>query len=302
MMFVRAIRTAIAMPHLLMAAPFVALLLASTALTGAAQSRDAGTPSSAFLSDLAGEWQGTLTYRDYQSDRRVSIPLAMSNTVEKVGGVLHSDIQFTDPGRIIRNLDMSTLSEDGSEWIALSVADGEFDEERLIIASFDKTPSGWQVVLTGSGQDDGRPADLRITRTLSGDSFTSTKEVRLQGAPDAEWAFRNGFEVTRVVPSVEQLLGNWKVDLRPTPGADDYFQSFVVRKDAEGGTLSGEFYGTPVQNFEVNLDWGYVSFAFTTEDGSGTYHTSGKVVAGRLEGRTHSLGRGFLAEWSAVRE
>lgn len=46
----------------------------------------------------------------------------------------------------------------------------------------------------------------------------------------------------------------------------------------------------------LNTDWGEVHFAFTTADNSGAYNTSGV-----LHGTTHSLGRGFLAVWTAER-
>ena len=39
-----------------------------------------------------------------------------------------------------------------------------------------------------------------------------------------------------------------------------------------------------------------------TDDGSGAYNTSGVLLQGRLQGLTHSLGREFLAVWSAERK
>jgi len=98
----------------------------------------------------------------------------------------------------------------------------------------------------------------------------------------------------------QALVGSWKVDLRPTPDAEPYYQEFVVRS-VEGGDLAATFYGTEVSEGSVNADWGRVHFAFVTEDGSGLYNTSGVLENGNLEGRTHALGRGFLSVWSAKR-
>ncbi len=95
-----------------------------------------------------------------------------------------------------------------------------------------------------------------------------------------------------------QLVGTWRVDLRPTPGAPAYFQSFVVRS-VEGGSFQGTFYGSEIKNGRINTDWGAVRFAFTTEDVSGIYHHTGVLRDGALEGTSHSLGRRFLAYWSA---
>ena len=48
-------------------------------------------------------------------------------------------------------------------------------------------------------------------------------------------------------------------------------------------------------------DWAAVHFAFTTSDDSGVYHATGTLENGRLSGTTHSLGRDFLAVWTAER-
>ena len=55
------------------------------------------------------------------------------------------------------------------------------------------------------------------------------------------------------------LVGTWKVDLRPTPGAEPYFQEFVVTS-VQGKSFTGTFYGTPVTNAHINTDWGAVRF------------------------------------------
>jgi hypothetical protein len=97
------------------------------------------------------------------------------------------------------------------------------------------------------------------------------------------------------------LIGTWRVDLRPTPDAEAYYQEFVVTAVADDGTFTGTFYGTPIENARINTAWGRLHFAFTTSDGSGPYNTTGMLVEDGLEGTTHSLGREFLAVWTAVR-
>lgn len=101
-------------------------------------------------------------------------------------------------------------------------------------------------------------------------------------------------------PDATALIGTWKVDLRPTPDAEPYFQEFVVEA-IEGDTIRGTFYGTPIEHGRINSDWGEVRFAFTTADGSGAYNTSGVLRGTGLRGTTHSLGRSFLAVWTAER-
>jgi len=97
------------------------------------------------------------------------------------------------------------------------------------------------------------------------------------------------------------LLGTWKVDLRPTPGAPPYFQEFVVTRVLDGKSFEGTFYGTPVTQARINTDWGAVRIAFVTADGSGPYYHSAVLRDGRLEGLTNSSGRDFLSYWSAVK-
>jgi hypothetical protein len=70
----------------------------------------------------------------------------------------------------------------------------------------------------------------------------------------------------------------------------------------QNGRIKGTFYGTDFADGSTNKDWGSVCFAFTTSDGSGAYHTAGRLVNGRLEGMTHAVGRGFLSVWTAERQ
>jgi len=102
-------------------------------------------------------------------------------------------------------------------------------------------------------------------------------------------------------PQPLELLGTWKVDLRPKPDADPYFQEFVVSK-VEGKTFSGTFYGSPISQGRLNSDWGAVRIAFVTADGSGPYNHSAVLSGGRLEGLTNSTGRDFLSYWSASKQ
>ena len=108
----------------------------------------------------------------------------------------------------------------------------------------------------------------------------------------------NSAAMEQTAPDPEALVGIWQVDLRPNPEAEPYYQDFVI-ESIEENSIRGHFYGTPIENGQINTTWGKVHFAFTTSDGSGTYHTSGVLEDSGLQGTTHSLGRGFLAVWTA---
>lgn len=102
-------------------------------------------------------------------------------------------------------------------------------------------------------------------------------------------------------PQPLELLGTWKVDLRPTPDAAPYFQEFVVTQ-VEGKAFNGTFYGSPISQGRLNTAWGTVRIAFVTADGSGPYNHSAVLSGGRLEGLTNSTARDFLSYWSASKQ
>ena len=99
-------------------------------------------------------------------------------------------------------------------------------------------------------------------------------------------------------PDSNKLIGIWRVDLRPTPGAEEYFQEFVVTS-IDGKTFQGSFYGSPISQGRINTDWSAVRIAFVTEDRSGPYNHSAVLKNDKLEGLTNSTGRDFLSYWSA---
>jgi hypothetical protein len=103
-----------------------------------------------------------------------------------------------------------------------------------------------------------------------------------------------------VTPSAATLIGTWKVDLRPLPTAPSHFQELVVAS-VEGNSFAGTFYGAPITQARVNVDWGAVRIAFVTADASGPYNHSAVLVGGKLEGLSNSTGRNFLSYWSAVK-
>lgn len=107
-------------------------------------------------------------------------------------------------------------------------------------------------------------------------------------------------DTVRESPDPDFLAGAWEVDLRPTPGAEPYYQELVVTS-VEGDAFSGTFYGTDIAQARINSDWGTLRIAFVTSDGSGPYYHSAVLIDKKLEGLSNSTGRDFLAYWSAVK-
>ncbi len=103
--------------------------------------------------------------------------------------------------------------------------------------------------------------------------------------------------------SAEPLLGQWRVDLTPSPaeGVKGRYYTDMVIDSVKGDRVTGTFYGSPMENGRINRSWGAIRFAFITRDGGGgVYHHSGEMVDGRLiRGLSHAIDRDFLSVWTA---
>lgn len=97
------------------------------------------------------------------------------------------------------------------------------------------------------------------------------------------------------------LIGEWQVDLRYTPDDEPYFQKLLVTEVTDK-TFQGTFYyDSEIQEARYNTDWGVLTIAFVTADGTGPYNTTARLEDGKLKGTTHSVGRDFVALWTAVK-
>ncbi len=79
----------------------------------------------------------------------------------------------------------------------------------------------------------------------------------------------------------DPLIGDWRIDLRPTSESDGYFQSFVVKMVNEN-TFSGTFYGSEIKSAIINRNWDKIYFAFSTSDQSNEYYHSGYLENDKL--------------------
>ncbi len=104
-----------------------------------------------------------------------------------------------------------------------------------------------------------------------------------------------------ILKRADTLIGEWNIDLRPTPEADGYFQSFIVEIIGEN-TLEGTFYGSELENAILNTNWDKLYFAFTTRDQSNEYYHSGYLRNGKLFGITYCPGREFTAPWTGEKK
>ncbi|MFZ4795185.1 MAG: hypothetical protein ACOYLN_13745 [Blastocatellia bacterium] len=124
------------------------------------------------LMTLTGSrWTGTLTYLDYSSNRKVSIPSTL--VVTQDAGSRSSftfDYQYPDEPHA-NSVDLVVLANDGRQ------LDGELVKQRQV------APDGKLVLVTvKSGTDNRRKALIRHTYEIEPTRFSLKKEVRYDGS------------------------------------------------------------------------------------------------------------------------
>jgi hypothetical protein len=176
------------------------LALSLAAPAAAADEAPAVTLAEARAS-LAGAWEGQLQYRDYQSDSWEGIPMTVTVTLEGDGNTLTRRAVFDDGPRVgnvyITSLEM--LGPDGTTEYATGFRAGRvpaLSAATLILASA-ADAQHWTMIAYEQGEDDDRPALIRVRTTRDGASLTSLKEVDFLGDAGEEWLTRNRTVLTR---------------------------------------------------------------------------------------------------------
>lgn len=281
-------------------APIVALAL-FTCPSSPAQD-PASDPALAPFRAVAGDWTGALAYRDYGSGERVSIPANVTIDVAPDCSYVVRRIEYLDPGRQVHAVDTLAAGREPDQLVSTFVQGGDVEQTRYEIGGRDVEDAGsWSMVLSSSGRDGDEDVDIRVTVSLRDGVLRSRKAVRASGDTDAEWRVRNEIELRRPKPDASALIGTWRVDLRPTPDAEPYYEEMVI-ESVDDRKVAGRFYGTEVDDGRLDATWGELRIAFVTNDGSGAYHTSGVLRGDQIVGTTHSIGRGFLSRWTATRK
>lgn len=95
----------------------------------------------------------------------------------------------------------------------------------------------------------------------------------------------------------ENIIGKWKIDLRPTPKSPEYFQEFEI-KSIDKKEITGTFYGSKIIKGLINTEWSKIYFAFSTSDKTHTYFHSGYFEKGKVYGISYCPTRNFTAPWT----
>ena len=122
------------------------------------------------LRTLEGDdWEGSLSYLNYGSEKRSSIPVKVAIKVLDENTLQYA-IQY--PGEAQHNAkELLKLSRDGTH------IDG-YD-----ITGREQTADGMLILTTeGKGRDDDRPADIQVIFTVAADRFNIRKNIRFESS------------------------------------------------------------------------------------------------------------------------
>ncbi|WP_156255090.1 S41 family peptidase [Sandarakinorhabdus oryzae] len=124
---------------------------------------------------LAGNWAGTLDYRDYGNDGRVTLPTLMSAKGLTIAWT------FDDgPGKTVRASEAWSFSPDGK---TLSITSGKA-RETMAVVELRRSPAGAvTLVADGRGNENGQSVMVRTILTRDGHVLRLTRMSRSAGQP-----------------------------------------------------------------------------------------------------------------------
>ena len=151
------------------------------------------TQAPQFEAALTGSWTGTLEYRDYRSDKRVTLPTSLVVAQVSPGLLTFAYVYDDGPGKTVTSQDRVSIDA-GKSTYRVQNGDGTYDGT-FTAAGLSEFGSGSPTVtLTGKGDENGVMVDLRITIQLGSASLTMLRESR---RPGEEWLFRNRYVFSR---------------------------------------------------------------------------------------------------------
>jgi hypothetical protein len=144
---------------------------------------------------FVGDWVGQLEYRDYGDNSRVFLPtwLAISRSAD--GRSLRFAYTYDDgPNKTVKEVSLLVLDAAAGTATFTSESDHSGTKYRAAgLAEFSGNGTG-KLILTGSGTDNDKKVDVRITMALRRNLYTYVKETKL---PGQEFLFRDGYTFTR---------------------------------------------------------------------------------------------------------
>lgn len=135
------------------------------------------------LNMIVGEWTGTITYIDYQSNNPFTMPADLVVTRGKNESTLKLSNSYPNEPKA-NNTDQLKVNKDGTQVNKVTIT------SRQVLAS-----GQIQIQAEEQGKDDNKTALIRHTYLIGKNQFVIRKEVQFEGA--SEWIKRNEFSYER---------------------------------------------------------------------------------------------------------
>jgi hypothetical protein len=188
------------------------LLLVLALLVPANLLAQASAPSPASIQTslaqaLVGDWTGVLEYRDYSeppaSTKRVQLPTWLH--IASGSNSLQWHYIYDDgPNKVVDETDAVTFDSSASTY-----SESTNGKPPLVykVTGYESLKGGRGIlVLSGTGTDNDKPSETRVTITIRRNLLEFLEETRLAGS-DAPMAFRHVFRFTRATaPAVTAPL------------------------------------------------------------------------------------------------
>jgi hypothetical protein len=166
------------------------------ALAGGLAGQTAAPSREEISAGLVGEWTGQLEYRDFSSDERVVLPTWLTIKPAADGRSLHFNYTYDDgPTKTV--VESSAVTIDGQKYSVTSDRDHASDTYQMEEDGTKQGHGGLKFVLTGSGRENDKPVDVRITVTIERNLYRYKKETRSAGQA---FNFRDEYVMTRRTP------------------------------------------------------------------------------------------------------
>ena len=168
-----------------------------------------------FNQHFAGNWVGTLEYRDYSAASpaapHTKLPTTLTMRPSPDGRAVNLEFTYDDgpdkahPGqrKVVHEREILAFTAD----TAILTGTSNAQNQAFAVAgaqAFARTGYG-TLVLTGTGKENDKPAEFRETLTLTPGSFTWVKESRPAAAPGAaagEFVFRDQYTLSPAVSAM----------------------------------------------------------------------------------------------------
>ena len=173
--------------------PFVALLLG---LSLCAFGQTSSASRDQIYSALAGQWTGTLEYRDFQSNERVLLPAWLEVQPNADGKSVEFSYTYDDgPTKTVTEKSTIAIDEAGHQFSVTS--DRDKSSDHFQVEGNEQRGKRIKLTLTGSTQENHKTVDVRITVKIDRNLYQFTKETRSAGQ---DFMFRDGYTFTRRNP------------------------------------------------------------------------------------------------------